>query len=673
MAKQEITLQGLDGQLDELILTTNDETANGKLEDCARMLFPQEGETTPRLRFKGFEGEWEKKLLSDCLEISDEKNTDNIFGIEDVLSVSDENGVVNQIEHLGRSYAGKSVSGYKILRPGQIVYTKSPLRAKPYGIVKHNTGKAGIVSVLYAVYNTKDGVAPEYIHYYFDPAWRLNAYMRPLVNKGAKNTMNISDETALTGYIMIPKDIEEQKRIASFLQRLDDQMKLHLHQFERLKQLKSACLESMFPQQSENTPPIRFKGFEGDWVITKLNEISKKVITKNTKLEYKITLTNSAEHGIINQLDFFNHDISNGNNIRGYYVVEDDDFVYNPRISTSAPVGPINRNQLGYAGVMSPLYYVFRVEGIDKDYLNYFFKTNRWHKFMYDNGNTGARFDRLSISDDVFGQMPIVHPKDRAEQKSIASFFRGLDSNISAEQQKLDQLKQIKIACLRSMFPQNGGGILPIIRFKGFNGAWITKSFTEIFVFLKNNSLSRAELDLTGTVMNVHYGDILVKFGDLIDMNKETLPYIKNEPLSTSLVESCRLQNGDIVFADAAEDNTVGKCAEIMFVDNKNVVSGLHTIPCRPETGVFAEGFLGYCLNAPSFHDQLLPLIQGTKISSISKKALSSTFITYPSDVNEQQRIASFFRSLDTKILLQTQRIEKLKQMKAACLNKMIA
>ena len=216
MAKQEITLQGLDGQLDELILTTNDETANGKLEDCARMLFPQEGETTPRLRFKGFEGEWQKKLLSDCLEISDEKNTDNIFGIEDVLSVSDENGVVNQIEHLGRSYAGKSVSGYKILRPGQIVYTKSPLRAKPYGIVKHNTGKAG---------------------------------------KGAKNTMNISDETALTGYIMIPKDIEEQKRIASFLQRLDDQMKLHQNQFERLKQLKSACLDSMFPQQSENTPP----------------------------------------------------------------------------------------------------------------------------------------------------------------------------------------------------------------------------------------------------------------------------------------------------------------------------------------------------------------------------------------------------------------------------------
>jgi len=255
MAQQEITLKGIDGQVDELVLTTNGESTSGSLEDCAKMLFPQEGETTPRLRFKGFEGEWEKKLLSDCLEISEEKNFDNQFGIEDVLSVSDDYGVVNQIEHLGRSYAGKSVSGYKILRPGQIVYTKSPLRAKPYGIIKENTGKAGIVSVLYAVYNPKEGIAPEYIHYYFDPAWRLNAYMRPLVNKGAKNTMNISDETALTGYILIPKEIEEQRRIASFLQRLDTQMKLHQEQFERLSKLKSACLDSMFPADSEKCPP----------------------------------------------------------------------------------------------------------------------------------------------------------------------------------------------------------------------------------------------------------------------------------------------------------------------------------------------------------------------------------------------------------------------------------
>lgn len=455
MAEKEIILQGEDGQVDELVLTTQDQASCNSLEDCVRMLFPQEGETAPRLRFKGFDGKWEKRLLSDCLEISEEKNTDNVFGVEDVLSVSDDYGVVNQIEHLGRSYAGKSVSGYKILRPGQIVYTKSPLRAKPYGIVKVNRGKAGIVSVLYAVYNTKEGVAPEYIHYYFDPAWRLNAYMRPLVNKGAKNTMNISDETALTGYIMIPKDIDEQRKIASFLQRIDEQMTVYQKQFEELKQLKSACLETMFPKQNESVPTIRFKGYVDDWVTTRLNEISKKVTRKNADLAVRITLTNSAEFGVVNQLDFFDHDVSNGDNIRGYYVVENDDFVYNPRISSSAPVGPINRNQLGYSGVMSPLYYVFKVDGIDKDYLSCFFKTNRWHKFMFDNGNTGARFDRLSISDDVFGQMPIRHPKDASEQKQIADFFDRLDSEISAQYQQLERLKQMKQSCLGLLFTDN--------------------------------------------------------------------------------------------------------------------------------------------------------------------------------------------------------------------------
>ena len=151
-------------------------------------------------------------------------------------------------------------------------------------------------------------------------------------------------------------------------------------------------------------------------------------------------------------MDFFDHDISNGENIRGYYVVENDDFVYNPRISTSAPVGPINRNMLGYTGVMSPLYYVFKVYGIDKDYLNVFFQTNLWHKFMKDNGNSGARFDRLSITDDVFVQMPILYPSDIKEQKRIASFFRTLDSQISLQTQRLEKLKQIKSACLDKMF-----------------------------------------------------------------------------------------------------------------------------------------------------------------------------------------------------------------------------
>lgn len=233
--------------LDSLIQLTTKKIESLKQVKAASLqsMFPQEGETTPRVRFKGFEGEWEKKTLGDCLTINNERNQSNVYGINDVLSVSDEVGVVNQIKLLGRSYAGKSVVNYRVLKTNQIVYTKSPLKSKPYGIIKVNKGDIGIVSVLYAVYDANENVYPDYIHYYFEPIHRINNYLLPLINKGAKNTMNISDEMALTSKIWIPS-LEEQKKIADFLQALDSQITLQTLRLEKLKQIKAACLDNMF-------------------------------------------------------------------------------------------------------------------------------------------------------------------------------------------------------------------------------------------------------------------------------------------------------------------------------------------------------------------------------------------------------------------------------------------
>ena len=233
--------------LDSLIQSTTKKIESLKQVKAASLqsMFPQEGETKPRVRFKGFEGEWEKVTLGDCLIINNERNQNNAYGINDVLSVSDEEGVVNQIKLLGRSYAGKSVSNYRVLKTNQIVYTKSPLKSKPYGIVKVNKGSVGIVSVLYAVYDTKENVCPDYIHYYFEPTHRINNYLLPLINKGAKNTMNISDEMALTGSIWIPS-YKEQEKIAEYMQSLDSQISLQTLRLEKLKQIKSACLDNMF-------------------------------------------------------------------------------------------------------------------------------------------------------------------------------------------------------------------------------------------------------------------------------------------------------------------------------------------------------------------------------------------------------------------------------------------
>jgi len=643
MAKQEITLQGLDGQLDELILTTNDETANGKLEDCARMLFPQEGETTPRLRFKGFEGEWQKKLLSDCLEISDEKNTDNIFGIEDVLSVSDENGVVNQIEHLGRSYAGKSVSGYKILRPGQIVYTKSPLRAKPYGIVKHNTGKAGIVSVLYAVYNPKEGVAPEYIHYYFDPAWRLNAYMRPLVNKGAKNTMNISDETALTGYIMIPKDIEEQKRIASFLQRLDDQMKLHQNQFERLKQLKSACLDSMFPQQSENTPPIRFKGFNDEWQMVSFKDISRLAGMRNRENLPLESYSISNESGFVPQNEQFENGgtMSNADK-RLYYIVSPDSFAYNPaRIN----VGSIGYDNLDKDVIVSSLYVVFKTdENTYNPFLNYWFKTSTFKKMIEQYQEGGVR---LYFFYDKLCKCSFRRPSMK-EQQCIASFFTELDTQISTQQQRLDRLKQMKSACLRSMFPQNGGGYFSAIRFKGFKDEWILMNFSDMVQRVST-------YDMSNILPCVEFEDIVAGEGVL---NKDI--FRKNV-----CKHGIRFTKNDVLFGKLRP-----YLKNILFSDFNGIAVGdFWVLRAMDKVDPY---FLFLLVSSERFMN-IANISSGSKMPRADWNLVSNSKFAIPPSLEEQRRIGSFFRKMDKQISLQTQKVELLKQVKRACLNKMIA
>ena len=167
-----------------------------------------------------------------------------------------------------------------------------------------------------------------------------------------------------------------------------------------------------------------------------MGEISKKVTKKNKDNTYTETLTNSAEYGIINQRDFFDKDISNQKNLSGYYVVQPDDFVYNPRISNLAPVGPIKRNKLGRTGVMSPLYYIFKVHDIDKNYLEKYFSTTNWHRFMELNGDSGARSDRFSIKASVFKEMPIPIPNSNGEQKQIGDFFNQFDTLIALHQRK---------------------------------------------------------------------------------------------------------------------------------------------------------------------------------------------------------------------------------------------
>ena len=231
----------------------------------------------PKLRFPGFTEDWEQRKLIDYLKVSSDKNKDNKFGKADVLSVSGEYGIVNQIEFQGRSFAGVSVANYGVVEIGDVVYTKSPLKANPYGIIKTNKLSPGIVSTLYAVYKPLENIDSDFVQVYFEHDGRMNNYMKPLVNKGAKNDMKVTDENALKGDVIFPAK-EEQEHIVKCFSTLDNLITLHQRKLESLKLKKKALLQKMFTKNGEQFPELRFPGFTDAWEQRKLGEIVEKEI-----------------------------------------------------------------------------------------------------------------------------------------------------------------------------------------------------------------------------------------------------------------------------------------------------------------------------------------------------------------------------------------------------------
>ena len=208
---------------------------------------------------------------------------------------------------------------------------------------------------------------------------------------------------------------------------------------------------------------------------------------------------------------------------------------------------------------------------------------------------------------------------------------------------------------------------VPRIRFKGFEEDWEQRKHGEVFIYLRNNTLSREDLnDEDGFAQSIHYGDVLIKYGECLNVSKELLPYIDKKNIVNKF-KKFYIQNGDVIIADTAEDETVGKCIEISGIVDHNIISGLHTIPLRPVNN-FAHGYLGFYLNSNSYHNQLKPLMQGIKVTSISKNLLKITTLNYPSNIKEQKIIGSYFDSLNHLITLHQRKLEKLKIIKKSML-----
>ncbi|CAG9064891.1 Type I restriction modification DNA specificity d omain protein [Bifidobacterium pseudocatenulatum] len=413
------------------------------------MVEQHEKTLVPQIRFAGFTDPWEQRKLGELASKRIEKNSN---GIKETFTNSAEHGVVSQLDYFDHDITNDAnIGNYSVVYPDDFVYNPRISTIAPCGPINRNKlGRNGVMSPLYTVFSVDDMISKLYLEHYFKTN-RWHQFMFLEGNSGARSDrFSISDSIFFEMPIQCPV-LEEQELIASFFDRLDSLITLHQRKYDKLCVLKKSMLDKMFPKGGSLYPEIRFAGFTDPWEQRKLGELASKRIEKNSN-GIKETFTNSAEHGVVSQLDYFDHDITNDANIGNYSVVYPDDFVYNPRISTIAPCGPINRNKLGRNGVMSPLYTVFSVDDmISKLYLEHYFKTNRWHQFMFLEGNSGARSDRFSISDSIFFEMPIQCPV-LEEQELIASFFDRLDSLITLHQRKLELLRNIKKSMLDKMF-----------------------------------------------------------------------------------------------------------------------------------------------------------------------------------------------------------------------------
>ena len=385
----------------------------------------------PEIRFKGYTDEWEQRKLGDVLERRIEQRQQSeeyprlaFASGQGVIPLSERK--TNNREQLTKDEYTKK---YLVTELNDIVY--NPANVK-YGAIDRNKCRRGLISPIYVTFTTNE--IPGFIERIVtshDFQQRALRFEEGTVTK----RQSVNPEDLVTLDILVAPKREEQQKIATYFDSLDHLITLQQRKCDEVKSLKKYMLQKMFPQNEQKVPEIRFEGFTEAWEQRKLKEIADKVSEKNKNNEFSEPFTNSAEQGIISQKDYFDREIVNNENLDGYYIVRNDDFIYNPRISATAPVGPINRNRLGRNGVMSPLYTVFRTHDIDNLYLEFYFKTTKWHRFMKLNGDSGARFDRFTISSTQFMEMPIPYPT-LEEQQKIGKYFDSLDHLITLHQRK---------------------------------------------------------------------------------------------------------------------------------------------------------------------------------------------------------------------------------------------
>jgi type I restriction enzyme S subunit len=397
--------------------------------------------TVPSLRFPEFTGDWQPRKLGDFIIEKKLNASENV----PLYSLTIEKGVTEKTERYERAFLVKNEDeAYKLVEKNDFAYNPMNLR---FGALARYTGVEPVkVSKYYDIFSLDDSVDAFFIECFLKNYNSMKYYNRMAMGSLFEKTrLHFSD---FVKFIFPIPSLAEQEKIASFLGAIATRLTQLRRKRELLQTYKRGVMQKIFSQQ------IRFKQDDGslfpDWKEKTLGQLATRQTTKNDDQSIDRVLTNSAIHGVMNQQDYFDRDIANSENLAGYYVLEKGDYVYNPRISVNAPVGPINKNKIG-VGIMSPLYTVFRFKREENTFYEQYFKTSLWHKYMCSVANYGARHDRMNITTSDFMNLPLPYPEIE-EQRKIVNFITAIDKKIEAISRQIEQTEQFKKGLLQKMF-----------------------------------------------------------------------------------------------------------------------------------------------------------------------------------------------------------------------------
>lgn len=397
-----------------------------------------------------------------------------------------------------------------------------------------------------------------------------------------------------------------------------------------------------------NVPKLRFKEFDGEWEEKKLEEISEKLTRKNKELKVTNVISNSASQGLVSQRAYFEKDIANKDNIDGYYIISKGDFVYNPRISKEAPYGPISIYHDNEDGIVSPLYTCFRIlkESAFPIYLYYFFKSTSWHKYIYKNGDSGARHDRVSIKDATFFKLP-VKLSTLEEQKKIGTFFEVMDKKIQLQQQKIDLLQEQKKGYMQKIFKQE-------LRFTDNNG----KAYFE-WKYIKLGALTNKTGKKNKDGFKYPVASVNNKTGCRINGEKNN----SNADVDISAYK--------IVYKDEFVYNpsriNVGSYGYQNLVE-KAIVSSLYVVFETKEE--LLNEYLKIYMDTVYFNNEVRRNTEGSVREYLFYENFSNIKIPLPS-IEEQKKIADFLGRLDNKINLEEAKLKALQKQKQGFMQQM--